>query len=154
MTTELVPHPFTGEAVDLDAPTETLGRYRLELVDLRHRLDEFAATIDEELVHRMDQENARTLQAGPYTLKTTAPETTRWDVPALGLILEALANENRISRRAVTSALEQVVTYKPVATELRKLATHADPEVRNAIQACRTITPDRRRRVTVTPTHR
>ena len=54
MTTELIPHPYTGESVDLDAPTDTLARYRLELIDIRHQLDEFAHLLDEELVQRMN----------------------------------------------------------------------------------------------------
>ena len=101
----------------------------------------------------MDTENARTITAGQYTLKTTAPERTTWDPVSLGIMLEALVNENRISRAAANKALQQIVSYKPIAVELKKLAAHADPEVRNAIQTCRTVQPDRRRRVTVTPNH-
>ena len=63
-------------------------------------------------------------------------------------------NENRISRGAAIRALQQTVTYKPVAVELKKLAAHPDPEVSNAIQACRTVKTDLRRRVTVNPIHR
>ena len=97
--------------------------------------------------------NARTLTAGHYKLTTTAPRTTTWDTATLGIVLQALVNENRISQGAANKALEQVITYKAVAVELNKLAAHADPEVRNAIQTCRTVTPDQRRRVTVTPNH-
>lgn len=143
-------HPATGEVLDLEAADNVdLADQRIGAVELRRLLDEFTATLDAEVIRRMDHENTLTLRAGPWKMTGDGTEVTTWDSAQLSLELEALVQAGRLARGAAQKALEVVVSYKPKAAELKKLAKHADPEVRTAVEACRTVGPNPRRRVRV-----
>lgn len=145
-------HPATGELFDLATiETDQLARARAELIDLRHRLDEFSALLDAELVPRMDRENTHTLRAGGYKLVSPPATVVDWNEAQLSMELQVLVDTGRLSQGAANKALKRVVEYKPQPGELKKLMTNADPEVRRAIEACRDERPNLNRRVKITP---
>ena len=135
METQLL-HPITGEVLGPAAPLSSLAHARWELIDLKRQIDAFTRDLDDEIARRADFEGTGTLHAGIYTLTVPKPTKTGWDEHELGIALEALVNDGRISRAKAQRALEKVVTYKPKPVELNQLLTHADPEVAQTIAAC------------------
>lgn len=140
--------PVTGELLELERPAE-LAAFRDRLGDLKRMIDSTLSDVDELITARLDLENTRSGRYGDWDVVTEAPLETVWDVPRLGVALEALVQAGRITRNAAGAALEPVTTYKPRAKELAKLLAHADAEVIAAVDACRHAEPRSRRRVTV-----
>jgi hypothetical protein len=143
-------HPVTGEVLDLEhAQPAELAAFRDALSDLKRLIDSTLVDVDAELARHLDPANARSSRFGDWTVEIDAPLETVWDAAELGLVLEALVQADRITRKAAEAALEPVVTHKPRYRELKKLLEHADAEVRAAVELCRSTNPRRRRRVTV-----
>jgi hypothetical protein len=148
----------TGEVLDLERlelgrwQPDELAALRDRLGETKRRIDAALAAVDVELVAELDRANARSGRFGNYSVEAEAPLTTVWDIPTLGVALEALVQAGRLTRAAAAAALEaQPVEYKPRARELSKLLGHADPEIVAAVDACRHAEARRRRRVTVRP---
>jgi hypothetical protein len=143
-------NPVTGEILDLapHTPLQDLAAARDAVKYRVSELHEIARLLDGEIARRADHEGTGTLHAGHYTLTIPKPTRVTWDAHELGLILEALVLEGRISRAKASRALETVITYKPVTRELNQLATHADPEVAASVAGCRRVV-EQDRRVTI-----
>lgn len=146
--------PVTGEVLDLAGPTDELVDWRVRTVEIRRQLEALASDLDMELARRIDFESAgRTARVGDYQIEVQAPTTTEWDVPRLGIALEALVADARISPAVAEKAFRVTVTRAPAAAHLKKLLGHADPEVRESIARCRETVERRRRRVDVRLAH-
>lgn len=150
LVTRTVINPATGELLDLvpATPLERLAEARDAVKTRVSELYEIAHLLDEEIARRADHEGTGTLHAAGYTLTVPKPTKTAWDAHELGLALEALVNEGRISRGKAQRALETVVTFKPVAKELNQLLAHADQVVRESVEVCQRVV-EQDRRVTV-----
>jgi len=149
-TGALIVHPGTGEVLDLaTAPTDQIADWRLELVEAKRSLDSLAEDLDLELGRRIDLEAVRTVHIAGYDLTIDAPTFAEYDLPRLGIALEALVEDGRISRAAAERAIKVEVKRSAVQRELNRLLAHADPEVRDAVAATRSEVERTRRRVTV-----
>lgn len=148
--TVVVNNPITGELLELVPATqlEDLAAARTAVKQRVSELYEIAHLIDDEIARRADHEGTGTLHASGWTLTVPKPTRTEWDTSELGLVLEALVQEGRISRAKAQRALKIEVTYKAVANELKQLLAHADPEVAQSVAACRRDV-EQDRRVTV-----
>ena len=147
--------PVSGEVVELGLrDSEHLAEFRDRLGELKRVIDATLVEVDSELTTRLDLDNRRSSRFGGFEVKTEAPLATVWDVGHLGLELEALVQAGKLSRAAAAAALKQPEPEppKPVAAELKKLLAHADPDVVDAVEACRHAVPRQRRRVTVKQT--
>jgi hypothetical protein len=146
-----VVNPATGEQLSLLAETmQTLAQARSALSELKAQIDEANRLIDAEIARRLDLENTRQAVLDGLALKVNAPQKAVWDVGALRAALAALVNDGRLATGAANRALEPIVTYKTKEAELNKLLRHDDPEVRESIERCRRLEPQRRL-VSVTP---
>ena len=147
--------PITGEVLELGLrDSEHLAEFRDRLGELKRVIDATLVEVDSELTNRLDVDNRRSSRFGPWEVKTEAPLATVWDVGHLGLELEALVQAGKLSRAAANAALvpQPRPAPKPSAAELKKLLAHADPDVVDAVEACRHAEPRPRRRVTVKQT--
>ena len=147
--------PVTGEVWELSLrDLDELAEFRDRLGDLRRLIDATNAEIDAEVSARLDRDNVRSAKVGDWELKTEAPYVPTWDIPRLSLALEALVAADKITRKAAAAALvpQPPPPPKPAARELNKLLGHADADVVDAIEACRSAEPRTRRRVTVNRT--
>jgi len=147
-----LPNPLTGEVLEVDLATNA-GRAELRdwLGDLKRQIDATLADLDLELVAELDRDNVRSGTFGGWHVETEAALATVWDVPRLGLALEALVAAGKLTRGAAEAALEPQPPPAPKARarELAKLLGHVDPDVVDAVEACRHAEPRARRRVTV-----
>jgi hypothetical protein len=97
--TDLLPMPFTGEALSLDAPTADLARALDELKELTSRIREVRERIDEELLRRMDPRFMDRHEGG---FKVTAPSPApkaEWDGAELALALVELGDSTSSTTR-------------------------------------------------------
>ena len=133
--------PVTGEALDLAvAPLDTLA----ELRDLirNHEEDQriAKAQLDAELHRRLDLENTLTMYVDGWKITGKAAETVEWDTDALAATLQELVDDGHLTEDAARRALEPVLTLKPHAGELKKLAAKQP-----AVAACQRTVPQTRR---------
>ena len=145
-------HPLTGEVWELSLrDLDELAELRDRLGDLRRMIDATNVELDREMSARLDRDNVRSSKVGDWELKTEAPFETVWNVPELGLALEALVRADKITRKAAEAALvpQPPPPPKPATRELKKLLGHADPAVVEAVERCRHAETRERRRVTV-----
>ena len=130
---ELVIHPFTGEVLDLDSPTEHLARWLQEQRDQEQVLREEKNRVQRELLRRMDLEANYTLRAGEFEIKGDGPQTPlEYDGQGLREALDDYVKAGFISRSAVDRAVEPVTAYKVKAAgvnALRKLEGSTIPAV-------------------------
>jgi hypothetical protein len=140
-----VPHPVTGEVLQLDAPTADLAQALDELKELTSRIREVRERIDEELLRRMDAKARWTVREGGF--KVTAPSPApraEWDGAELSVVLAELRGLDLIDYDAAQAALETEVTYKPKARGLNALLKLGG-EVAERVGACRSeVEPTRR----------
>lgn len=145
MSTDLIPHPRTGEALDLTADTETLAAWIDELREYESRSKEIRERIGAELVRRMDQSAKWTIHANGF--KVTAPSPApkvQWDAEALRPVLLELVFEGLISEEASDAALEVVLSYKAKPAGLNALLKLGGP-VAERLSECRSeVEPVRR----------
>jgi hypothetical protein len=141
----VVPHPVTGEALSLDAPTADLARALDELKELESRIDEVRAVIGEEVIRRLDSKARWTAHEGGFKLTAPSPAPkAEWDGPALALALVELRGLDLIDYEAAEAALETVVSYKPKAAGLNRLLKLGG-EVAERVGACRVMVEPVRR---------
>lgn len=122
----MVPNVTTGEVLIVaESSTEQLGEARNAILDLEGRLRDHKATLDVEIVARMDADACWTLRAGEWKLSAPSPAAkTEWDAVALREALLALVDDGTITAGAVDAAVEPVVSYRARAKgigALRKL---------------------------------
>lgn len=147
--------PGTGEVLDLrGAPTDELADWRLRTIEVRRELKALSDELDIELARRIDFECAgRTVRVGDFKLTVESPLVTEWDIERLGIALEALVNEGRIARPVAERSFRVKVTREPDVVHLKRLLAHADPEVRESIERCRSTVERKPRPVTVRLAH-
>jgi|tagenome__1003787_1003787.scaffolds.fasta_scaffold20860149_2 hypothetical protein len=143
-------HPATGEVLDLaEATTTDLADWRIGLIDLRRALDSLASDLDQEIANRLDYEGKRSARIGAFDIAVDAPTVVAFDVYQLGIELEALVQDGRISRAVAERAIKTEVKRSAVMRECNALLRHADSEVRGAIERVRTENERQRRYVKV-----
>jgi hypothetical protein len=143
--TDLLPMPFTGEVLPLDAPTADLARALDELKELTSRIREVRERIDDELLRRLDKNARWTVREGDFKVTGTSPAPkAEWDGAALSVVLAELRGLALIDYEAAEAALETVVSYKPKAAGLQRLLKLGG-EVAERVGACRSeVEPVRR----------
>lgn len=135
----------TGEEIHLpDAPTDVVAELRHRIRDTEEDQRIAKQTLDADLHRRMDFHNTLTLRTDEWVITGKSAETTEWDTDQLQSALSALVGAGLISEDAATRALQPVVTLKPSAAELKKLAGKPGP-VGDAIRACQHSVPQARR---------
>jgi hypothetical protein len=138
---EVIPHPGTGEALDVKRqPTDLLSHFHDMLAERERDLRTHRRVIDDELIERMDHEGVRTFHAEDFTLEVSKPTEREWDLALLHETLDRLVRDGIISQ----SKAEKCVKHEPkvVALELRPL--ESDPRCQRQIRACYREVPARR----------
>lgn len=149
----LIPHPATGEALDLNASTGDLARWADNLRELERQAKEVRDAISEELLHRMDRAAKWTLREDGFEIKGASPAPTiEWDVDQLRGALRELLNDGLIDEDAHDAALQVVVQYKPRTAGLNALRKLGG-DIAERIAACGTDV-EKPRRVSVKPVGR
>ena len=129
----IVPHPRTGEALDVKtAPTDALAELHDLIGGAERDLRSHRRTVDDELVQRMDHEGVRTFHLDSYTIETSKPTEREWDIALLVDTLDRLVADGIISSRKAEKCTK--VERKVVALEVRPL--ESDPRSQRQIKAC------------------
>jgi hypothetical protein len=139
--TEIIPHPGTGEALDVKSqPTDLLSHFHDMLAERERDLRTHRRVVDEELVERMDHEGVRTFHAADFTIEVSKPTERDWDIALLQETLGRLVLDGIIS----ASKAGKCVKHEPkvVAMEVRPL--ESDPRCQRQIKACYRDVPARR----------
>lgn len=139
--TVLLFHPETGEQIELaTAPVDDLAFLR----DLIRQAEEDQRVakqeLDAELHRRMDRDNTLTLKVPGWEITGKSALTSEWDADQLKDALADLVEAGELSEDAARRALKPVVTLKPAAGELKKLAARFP-----TVEACRSEVPQARR---------
>lgn len=140
--------PGTGAVVELDAPTEALAGHIDDVNRLIEDLIEARRAVEGIVIGRLDAENARSDEAGPFKLTTNAPTEELYDVGKLTSELRTLVEAGKLS----ADLLGRVITYPPPSTpaprvdkrEVNKLKRSADADVLTAVARARTVQNTRR----------
>lgn len=146
--TRLLPNPFTGVAIDLDADSETLARAIRELRDLDEERKQIVKDISHELLQRMDQDASWTLHFPGLDVSGDTPNRKTYKSERLVKVLEALVTEGKISKEAAQAAVEVEVKYKVKkrgVDAIRKLGG----EISKRLYGCEVPIPDSTRSVSV-----
>lgn len=153
MSTDLQPrvesvlNPTTGEILDLDSPSDELGRWLLEAREWERRLREAKNAVVEELHRRMDAEASWTIHTPDFDLRGESPDRVEYDPERLRSTLAGLAKAGAISEGAAEAALKEEVTYKPRCQGINALLKLGG-EVAEQVELCR-IPVERARRVSI-----
>ena len=139
--------PDTGEQIDLAVPPGELALMVTTLAKLRERIRDAEedqriakAALDAALHAVMDFESTLTLRADGYEITGKSATTFEWDVNALEAALKGLVDEGDLSDDAARRALKPVITLKPMAGDLKKLAARFP-----VVEGCRAEVPQARR---------
>jgi hypothetical protein len=144
MSRELVV-PYTGELVDLDAPTNELARLVDEIRELESALREIKSSVSREVHSRMDRDARWTVEVGGYRVSGASPSRVTYDGDRRELVLVELVASGEISEAAAAAALEVQTIRKPRAVGINALRK-ISPSVAAAIDATATpVDPDSRR---------
>lgn len=143
--------PATGEVLALDAPTEDLAGWLVDVRDWEAQARDAKRVVTAEILSRLDRGASWTAHFPDAGIKISGDSPApveEWDGAELRTFLLDLVDEGVITVEAVDAAVQTVVTYKPRKAginALRKLGGRAQ-EVVDAL--CRTV--ERDRRITVT----
>jgi hypothetical protein len=103
--TEVIPHPGTGEALDVKRqPTDLLSHFHDMLAERERDLRTHRRAVDDELVERMDHEGVRTFHAEDFTIEVSKPTEREWDIALLRETLDRLVRDGIISATKARSA--------------------------------------------------
>ena len=134
-------HPETGEQVDLLAATVDDLAYLRDVIRAAEEDQRIAKqALDLELHRRMDRDNTLTLKVAGWEITGKSATTFEWDVNALEAALKGLVDEGDLSDDAARRALKPVITLKPMAGDLKKLAARFP-----VVEGCRAEVPQARR---------
>lgn len=133
-------NPSTGALVPLDAGTDELAGLVDALEDLRNQAAEARASVERELLDRMDRRGKWTADVGGWRLESSSPNagTVGYDGERLRRDLLQLVREGVIDREAVDEAVERVrpapvlKVRKRGVDALRKLGGKVADAVRDA----------------------
>lgn len=118
-------NPATGEQFDLDAPTETLGQFLVDVREFELLVREHKKVVQRELLARMDRQAKWTEHVAGLKLVGSSPAPSdEWDGAELRTTLLELVDAGVLSIEAVDAAVETRVTYHPKkggVNALRKL---------------------------------
>lgn len=142
--TALVPHPQTGEALDLSAPTGDLAAWVDQIRQIESQAKEAREEIGRELLRRMDAKASWTLREAGFKITGQSPQPKlEWNVDALRATLADLRDQG-LDEDAIDAALEVVVSYRPRAAGLNALKKLGG-EVAERVESCATeVEPQRR----------
>lgn len=143
-STDLLPIPATGEALDLSAPDEDLVVMFDHVRGLERQLKEAREVIAQELTLRMDKRAKWSFEASGYKVSVASPAMKEeWDLDALRATLADLRDQG-LDEDAIDAALDVQVIYKPRAVGLNALRKLGG-EVEERINSCRAqVEPVRR----------
>ena len=148
---DIVVNPATGNTLDLPSETtDILAAERLDVIETKRALDNYASHIDTELTARLDKMGRRSANVNGWTIETKPPTTTDYPVDALRGALEDLIDADLLADEVMDDVLvPQPVTYKLNRVRLNTLLKHPNERVREALAACAVETEVARRSVTV-----
>lgn len=139
-STSLVPHPATGEALDLaTASDEQIVEYVEALAAAKEFVEHCRAAAGTELIERLDRSGKWTRQVKigdeVWEIRSSSPTagTEEWDEAALIEAVESLRRQGVIDESAVGRTIRHMVTLTYVtgsAREAQKLLEAAKQDVR------------------------
>jgi hypothetical protein len=139
--TDVIPHPGTGEALDVKRqPTDLLSHFHDMLAERERDLRTHRRAVDDELVERMDHEGVRTFHGSDFTIEVSKPTERQWDIELLRETLDRLVRDGIISATKAQKCIR--LEPKVAAMELRPL--ESDPRTQRQIAACFHEMPARR----------
>lgn len=144
----LLPNTFTGEAIDLDAPTEALAKDLLYLRELDTERKQLVRAVSDELLARMDKSAAWTLHFPGLDLTGDTPKRREYKPERVLKVLEELVADGTIRKEAAQKAIERKVSYsvkKSGVNAIKKLGG----DVAKKLAGCEVPLPDASRRVSV-----
>lgn len=142
----IIPHPISGEVIELDATTDVLADAIENLRILRQQISHTIDTLSDEINDRLDAENTRTAHVGGWTITGKPGTVTDYDPVRLHAALCDLAAAGVISDAVVERTVLEppVKDWKVSKTEANKLLRHADERVRRAVQECAVLKAQKR----------
>jgi hypothetical protein len=144
----LLPNTFTGEAIDLDGPTESLAKDLLYLRELDTERKSLVRAVSDELLARMDKDAKWTLHFPGLDLTGDTPKRREYNSERVLKVLEELVTAGTINKEAAQKAIERKVSYtvkKSGVNAIKKLGG----EVAKKLAGCEVPLPDASRRVAV-----
>lgn len=149
-STDLIPVPVTGEAINLTAGTDDLAYWVDRLQDIERQAKEARSMVGEELLRRLDHDACWTARVEGFEITAPSPApTVEYDVDKLRATLDELVDDGYIGQGAAQAAVKVETSYKPVVAKLNALKKVA-PEVARRIEECGTEV-EKRRYVRVRP---
>ena len=149
-TGEVLPNPFTGEVIDLDAPTEVLAKELQQLRDLDTERKRLVAVVQREIIRRCDFDAKLTYHFPGFDLTADGKGRREYNGEALKKVLEGLLDDGLISRDAARAAIERTVSFKA-----RRSGTNAleklGGDVAKRLKSAERRIPDEKRRVSIKP---
>jgi hypothetical protein len=138
--TELVrtiAHPTTGELTTLDAPAPELADELEHLRSIRANLGAFERRIVEELAHRADLQNKRTVEVDGVCYVTNAPTEDAYMLEDVQRELGVLVDAGELDKRIVESLVRypQPAGPPPPALDRRRLAALLKTDDRKVLAA-------------------
>jgi hypothetical protein len=135
-------HPLTAEVLELESTgVAELARAIDEVRQLENELRAFKARVGDELLARMDRAARWTLRRDGWEITGDSPRQTAYDGDRLAGELDALVEQDVISREAADAAVRHT-------WEARKAGVNAllalGGVVAEAVQRCQTTPPPRR----------
>lgn len=143
---ELVAHPVTGEALDLDVMT--VGELHSQLTRLGHHMDQVVALrklVVKTIAGRVDRTGARTAVIDGLRIKVNAPTQAQWDMDVVERNLRLLVEADVLDAEVLTNII--VTPERPPrpaapppyvdSAKAKALAVHPDARVREALRLAR-----------------
>lgn len=126
--------PLTGELINLDDATDEIARITQQIREMEQELYRARNQLNAELVRRLDHENLRKAEIGPYVISVDAPNSVDWDAKELEAVLHDLVDHDELSAEAVDRILplKRSVSIR----ELKKLIGTLDDDLSAKIEAC------------------
>jgi hypothetical protein len=132
-----------GEVIDLATlDHDGLAKLRANLDLVAGAMIAARREVDNHILAVMGRENTGTLSVGGWTLTRRRPSGRNIvDADQLFTELAILEAEGKLSADAVAAACTRRTVTDYTWSEVKKLTTHDDPEVRRRIQSCVTYEP-------------
>ena len=152
VSTELVQvvSPRTGEIIPLDARTDVLAGFLLDVREMESMLREAKREVTREILNRCDRQASWTLhlEGGLKVTGQSPSPSEEWDGPALREALLDHVDAGRLSIEAVDAAVETVVSYRVRKSGVAALRKLGGPVADTVNQLCQQT--EKERRVSVT----
>lgn len=147
--TQTITDPASGEVIALSADTPHLLEAAARMADLAADLGRVRGYIVNEVASRLDRLNTRSDRIGPFDVETNAPTVETYELGALReelgkLVDEGILDASIIDRVIVPQERPPTPPPKLAKVEVNKLKRHPDRRVLAALQAARTVQPQKR----------